>query len=67
MQNREPPFQRFPVSSLRLLNKWEVSRFSFLLFNGHEVDPPSFGRVELSGWKFAFFAVGSLLCDFQIA
>jgi len=22
-----------------------------LLHNGHEVDPPTFGRVELSGWN----------------
>ena len=28
-----------------------------LLYNGHEVDPPVFGRVELSGWKFGFIAV----------
>jgi len=26
-------------------------------FNGHEVDPPVFGRVELSGWKFGVLAV----------
>jgi hypothetical protein len=28
-----------------------------ILFNGHEVDPPVSGRVELSGWKFGFLGV----------
>jgi hypothetical protein len=36
----------------------------FRFVNGHEVDPPVFGRVELSGWIFDFLAASAF--DYQI-
>jgi len=46
----------------RLFNVYAFGMSSGVEVIGHEVDPPVFGRVELSGWKLGFSFFSSCFC-----